>query len=159
MSRHRAAAKGSAATALAIWLLAAAVSFGFAAAPSFAEESGATEVPVTETDQETEGPATAEGEASQGLDPEPTASPSSARPRSRVLRPDPSDVADPLWESGPDGQEARGTPGAEGVIGCMAGCLETPSGTMLRHGGGSAPGQAAVEPLAPTGDIVCVAGC
>ena len=107
---------------LALWLAVAGVSFGFAAVPALAAESEATEAPMAEAGQEPAAPA-AEGEASEAPDAEAEAANSTpARPRSRFVRPDPSDLDDTLWDGNPRTQEALATPAADGVIECIAGC-------------------------------------
>jgi hypothetical protein len=128
---------------LALWLVVAGVSLGFAAVPALAEESEATEAPVAEAGQEPYAPA-AEGEATGAPAAEPgeqpdapaaeveaseapeaeaeAASSAPGRPRSRVVRPDPSDLDDAGWDSSPRQQEALAAPGTAGVIECIAGC-------------------------------------
>jgi hypothetical protein len=129
---------------LALWLVVAGVSLGFAAVPALAAESEATEAPMAEAGQEPDAPAAegeatgapaaepgeqpdapaaAEGEASEAPDAEAEAANSTpARPRSRFVRPDPSDLDDTLWDGNPRTQEALATPAADGVIECIAGC-------------------------------------
>jgi hypothetical protein len=108
---------------LALWLTVAGVPFGFSAAPALAEEGEATEAPVAEPDQQPDAPAAVEGEAPEASDAEAEAASSSPdRPRSRVVRPDPSDLDDALWESSPRTQETLAAPAAEGAIECIEGC-------------------------------------
>jgi hypothetical protein len=122
MSTRRLFVNAPAGTILALWLTVAGVSFGFAAAPAVAEEGEATEAPAAEPGEQPDAPA--EGEAPEAADAEAEAASSSPdRPRSRFVRPDPSDLDDALWESSPRTQEALAAPAAaERVIECVAGC-------------------------------------
>ena len=159
MSGRRVFVSAPTGATLALWLAVAGVSFGFATAPALAEESEATEATVAEPGQEPEAPAFAEGEAPDASDPEAeSASSSPDRPRSRVVRPDPSDLDDALWDSSPQRQDASGTPGTGEVMECMAGCADAHKSPVLAHSGNAA--KSIPEPHAPaTSDIVCVAGC
>jgi len=151
MSQLRVTAKGPAATWLALWFAVAAVSFGISAPPILADETETADIPVTDADQQAES-AAAEGDTVTEPDPE---SSSSIRPRSRVLRPDPSDVEDPLEVHRFDDEKPQGQRGTAGVIGCLAGCAEAPRGTIS-----PTPDQAAMQAgMLSAGGIVCVAGC
>jgi hypothetical protein len=122
MSTRRVFVNAPAGAMLALWLAVAGVSFGFAAVPALAEEGEATEAPAAEPGQQADAPA-AEGEAPEAADAEAEAATSSPdRPRSRFVRPDPSDQDDALWDSNSRTQEALAAPAADGAIECIAGC-------------------------------------
>lgn len=166
MSRRRVLAKGPTRAALALCFAVAGVSWAFVAAPAFAEDNEAAEAPAADPGPPPEAPAAAEGDAPEAPGLEPSASPTSNRPRSRVIRPDRSDLDDRLWDSSPDSQHALATPGARRVMECVAGCPKGPS-MILAHGGNAAPvggtptpAEVAAEPAVPANEgIVCVAGC
>ena len=112
---------------LALWLALAVitVSSGFIASPALAQESEAAETPAVDPEQQPKAPTSSEGDAAteSGSD---AASGPPDRPRNRVIRPDPSDLDDPLFTRGADNQEAaagaeRAGPGS-GAIVCIAGC-------------------------------------
>jgi hypothetical protein len=123
VSRYHLPAKRSA--ALALWLAVVTVSSGVMAAHALAQESEAAETPTADSGQQPEAPAGADGDAATEPDSE-AASDSPNRPRSRVIRPDPSDLDDPLSARGPASQEAAASaepaaPGS-GTMVCVAGC-------------------------------------
>jgi hypothetical protein len=101
------------------------VSSGLIASPALAQESEAAETPAVDPEQKPEAPTASEGDAAteSGSD---AASGPPDRPRNRIVRPDPSDLDDPLFTRGPGGQEtsAGAEPAApgSGAIVCVAGC-------------------------------------
>jgi hypothetical protein len=151
MSRPSFRAKGSAAAALVLWLGVAGVSLGYSDAKALAEESGAAEATVEDPDQQPGAPTVAEREAPEAPEADSPAGPSSERRRSRIIKPDFSDLDAPVWDSGPRRQKVLSAQGAaEGGIVCVAGC----SGIS----GSAVP--ATVGTAAPTiGPLVCIAGC
>jgi hypothetical protein len=158
MAKHRVTAKGPAPTALALWIAVAILSLGFTAAPALADESNAAEAPLADADgQQRETPAVEE-EVANDLDEEPALT-FPGRPRTRVLRPDPSDVDDAPSDSGFDREEAPAASGTEGAIACLAGCSSGDAAPPVS--GPQSLREAAAEAVTPSasGDLVCVAGC
>lgn len=125
LSRYCLSAKRAAALALWLALAVISVSSGFTASPALAQESEAAEAPAEDPEQQPEAPTVAEGDAATESQPDAASGPPD-RPRNRVIRPDPSDLDDPLFIRGADNQEAaagaeQAGPGS-GAIVCIAGC-------------------------------------